>query len=1088
MSVATMMSPLMAVLALGAGAAELSVVERDGVLSVLRDGRVYVKAITVEAGKPVNVQRTSVTLADGTKVWNSWCEEHDASYRLEVAARTDGAVELTFAGQVPFDTAAKGRYVRLEVPREILSGKDFASAKAAAGRYWYEERGAFDAAFKTLESRWMATDGLTFDFNPLGPGDDYAFGRGTGWRYMDSYSGIWDVKRLPSGDFSVETGADVTTTWGGYFGTKLVLRPGVFRDYDTLHPLRFFSYGNDFEPLRLVAFGSPKRGAAYAEGDVIHSYTRGYGWTEDDPWERNPVVGYKEGVYYSALTGNRPETYRFSDLPDGFYLFTFAAGNYTGVSNRFDVVVNGEPFLTAAEIPAKKVRRITKALHVTGGKLEVSFTGTWLVSAMGLQALLADAEDFSFLRKPWLADGYEPGLLQRNCDIPGPVRLATRDATTDLPEPGTEFAAPRKDLVREVELPDPLAPELAWTHDTRIYRLFNNSSLMHELDAPGALQAYLDRELKGKDINAIMLSGMLSRHTFLGHRDRGLAAVKRVVDEAHRRGIKVIDHFDATLLWNANHGFRVLAETLPQVNLSSRDSLPAYQYCIMNPDFRKWFFRYVEDDAKNGVDGFQIDEVQFWCHGCTCDHCREAFRRDTGWTMPMNECDDAWQNRTSPFTKRWLEWKAKVATDFLIEARRRAAKYNPYLVFSAYTTPWGYTYPKGELRLGRCYSDLGRTVNFFGMEVMSRCVMKDVRAELPHRRSQNTVMHAYGAPMWDWYYNADWQNDYVSWAISAMTGHSPLLAEVDKDASVPDYPGFKYAMNRRGAKTAVTAALLFSSPSRDWNGDASMRDDLLGTAQAMEAKHIPYEIIGEFSLDEKSLAKYKVLFVGSAYCLDDKGIAAIRAFAAAGGLVRLSGLAGACDEIGEKRAVWPFADVFGFEPKVDPKDLRLEERPFGKGRFVYSYAARGVPFCQPESTSPYPFKYDPDVVAERKFWDEVAAWAAPAMGWRVDAPEQVYTSLWREKDGTLVIHFLNATGVHNVPWENLTSEAPNPAFPALAKDIVFTLPKGSGSAAVATSPDFAGEKPLAAVRQTDGSLTVTLPNELLKAYVLIRVK
>lgn len=1065
-----------------------SVEERAGTLAIRRDGQEFVRAISVEAGKPVNVRHSYVTLADGARVWNRWCEEPKASYRLEVAQRADGAVEITFAGQVPFDAQAKERCVRLEVPRAVLADKAFASVKASGGRYWHEERGAFDEAFKALESRWLATEGLTFDFNPLGPGDDYAFGRGTGWRYMDSYSGIWDVKRLPSGDFAIETGAEVKTTWGGYFGTKLVLRMGSFEDYDTLHPLRVFSYALDFEPLRLVAFGSPKRGAAYTEGDVLHSYTRGYGWTEDDPWERNPVVGYKEGVYYSALTGNRPATYRFSGLPDGFYLFTLAAGNYKGVANQFDVVVNGEPLFTAAEIPAKRVRRITKALYVTGGKIEVSFSGTWLLSAMGVQALLSDAEDFNFLRKPWMTDGYEPGLLQRNCDVPGPVRLAMRDETADLPVPGTEFATPRKDLVREIELPDPLAPELSWTHDTRIYRLFNNSSLMHELDAPGALKTYLDRELKGRNVNVIMLSGMLSRHTFLGHRDRGLAAVKRVVDEAHRRGIKVIDHFDATLLWNAGHGFRVLAETLPQVNISSRDNLPAYQYCPMNPDFRKRFLQYVEDDAKNGVDGFQIDEVQFWCHGCACDHCRAAFHRDTGWTMPMNECDDAWQDRNSPFMKRWLEWKAKVATDLLIAARRRAAKYNPHLVFSAYSTPWGYTWPKGELRLGRCYIDLGRTVNFFGMEVMSRCVMKGVRAELPHRRSQNTVMHAYGAPMWDWYYNADWQNDYVAWAISAMTGHSPLLAEVDKDASVPDYPGFSHAMDRRRAKTAVEAALLFSAPSRDWNEGVLMRDDLLGTAQAFEAKHIPYEIIGEISLNAKSLSKYKILFVGSAHCIDDKGIAAIRDYAAAGGLVRLSGLAGACDEIGEKRAVWPFADIFGFEPKSDAEDLRLVERPSGKGRYLYSFAPRGIPFCQPESTSPYPFKFDPDLVAERKFWDEVAAWAAPAMWWRIDAPEQVYTSLWREKDGTLVIHFLNATGVHNVPWENLTSEAPDPAFPALTKDIVFTLPKGLGTAALATSPDFAGEKSLPVILQSDGSLAVTLPKELLKAYTLVRVR
>ena len=164
------------------------------------------------------------------------------------------------------------------------------------------------------------------------------------------------------------------------------------------------------------------------------------------------------------------------------------------------------------------------------------------------------------------------------------------------------------------------------------------------------------------------------------------------------------------------------------------------------------------------------------------------------------------------------------------------------------------------MRLGRDYIDLARTVNFFGMEVMSRCVMKGVRAELPLRRSQNPVMLAYGTPMWDWYYNADWQNDYVAWALSAMTGHSPLLAEVDMGPDVPDYPRFgasPLAMNKRGAHPVAEVALLFSSDSRDWNVRAlKMRDDLFGTAQAMEARHIPYEVIGQMSLDEAHLSKY----------------------------------------------------------------------------------------------------------------------------------------------------------------------------------------------------------------------------------------
>ena len=62
------------------------------------------------------------------------------------------------------------------------------------------------------------------------------------------------------------------------------------------------------------------------------------------------------------------------------------------------------------------------------------------------------------------------------------------------------------------------------------------------------------------------------------------------------------------------------------------------------------------------------------------------------------------------------------------------------------------------------------------------------------------------------------------------------------------------------------------------------------------------------------------------------------------------------------------------------------------------------------------------------------------------------------------------------------------AYPALEKDIVFTLPGCTGQKAVAVSPDFEGARSLAAVPNPDGSLTVTLPKELLKVYTLVRIR
>ena len=90
--------------------------------------------------------------------------------------------------------------------------------------------------------------------------------------------------------------------------------------------------------------------------------------------------------------------------------------------------------------------------------------------------------------------------------------------------------------------------------------------------------------------------------------------------------------------------------------------------------------------------------------------------------------------------------------------------------------------------------------------------------------------------------------------------------------------------------------------------------------------------------------------------------------------------------------------------------------------------------------------------------------------WRVTAPAGVLSALWREKDGAWAAHFLNLSGVK----DGQTAE------------ITFTV--SEGTSAVATSPDWPGERTLAVTKGADGSLTVTLPADALQAYTLVRVR
>ena len=992
--------------------------DSQGRLSVLRQGQAVVSSLVLECGTNVVFRKSYVRQDDGTKVWNQWSEDPETSARLEVAERSDGAVEVTMAGKVAFNSANNERSVVLTVPAAVMDGKPYSSIGSNARKY-AEERGVLSAKTKSVMSRFLAVDGLIFDFNAYGAG------------IYSSRCGA-HVQRLPDGSYRLSVGDKAPSWIGGGMGTKLIIREGRFEDFGRLHSLKAFAYSDEFKAKLNLGFGSSARGRGWREGNLPHNRKRGYGWK--DVRRCDPANGgAASGVLYSAVEGSQPATYLLDGLPDGWYVLTVAAGNYGGASNLFSVAVNGGAFLPLQTVPAGKAKTVSRVLHSRDGAFALAFSGRWLLSSVSLQAVLYDSEDFSLSGKPWRSDGYEPCQTYRNGPLAKPFAPGSFEDVVDLPRPGTECAGAARETPAPVVLPEKV-PE--WVSNVRIFRALRNSSKLDEMNTAAELAEYFEREVKPHNVNTILLSGMLSRHTFVGNIERGIEQVKRFTDEAHRRGYHLIDHFDATLLWNAGAGFRVMCERLDELDRSANTGLPSYQFCIMNPKFRDTFFKYCERIVGYcGADGLQLDEAEFWPHGCCCRHCREGFFRDTGWKIPMNELDPAW-GRGSEFQRVFKTWRIRKSTGFLAAVRERLRSIRPDLVLSAYTTPYGLMSPIMPLSHGRDIMDLPRTVNLFGIEVMTRSVMKSARSLFPCHGITALITRTYGTPVWNWYYNSDWQNDYVAWAIDAMTGQIPLLSDVERPAGTPNYPGFS-ALKRSGADSVAEVVLLFSAENRNFSGNVRYADDIDGTAQALDAMHIPYDFIGDELLSEGRLGKYKVLMLGAATVFSERQRAALKAFAGRGGKV-LHELGGA-----------PFA----------MKGLKVGTK----------------------------FQFSPDKAAEMSFREKVREACSGATVWNVQAPEDVLATLWREADGALVAQFLNLTGVDNVPGKIVTPYAPEVAFPKLAGNVEFELAVPSGTKAIATSPDFHGERELAVSAVGQERVKVVVPKELFAAYVLVRL-
>ena len=231
--------------------------------------------------------------------------------------------------------------------------------------------------------------------------------------------------------------------------------------------------------------------------------------------------------------------------------------------------------------------------------------------------------------------------------------------------------------------------------------------------------------------------------------------------------------------------------------------------------------------------------------------------------------------------------------------------------------------------------------------------------------------------------------------------------------------------------------------------------------------HVPYELVSDEKLESGSMSKYRALFVGEAQCLSDAEIAAIRAFAANGGRVRLSRRAGTRDEFGLPRAKRAFGDEPGF---------------------CYYDGYPASEFELDETWATHTWAFDPDEDAERRFRGELARWTAGAVDWEIDAPSKVFTSVWKERSGAYVVHLLNGTGVKMKKGDPVLPEAPDPPFPELESDVVVVAPSGVRGRAVAVSPDFKGEKALACSTKGDGRLEVRVPRSAVKAYTLVRIE
>ncbi|MBR2839377.1 MAG: hypothetical protein IKE55_11370 [Kiritimatiellae bacterium] len=1032
----------------------------DGVFAVYRGGCAVVTDIRPALSREVPCRKSMTVLPDGSRVWNRWNEDCVDRFRFEIVERADGAVEMSTLGYCVGPTPNRSRTISFVLPGSVFGGKPY-SARAPLRMSGRTDKGVFEQGKTSFESRYFAAEGLVFNGDP-NPTGVYSYNGRTG------VPGRWTVKGDGEGGFRVVGVACLPADGNEEAGDKMVIHPGAYDDYSKDHFLPYFDIyhwtvdGRRWHPLHLVKFGAPRAGSDYKEGNVAFNGTLGWGGkVVPQVREGNP-----SGAYYSHAFGRGKAAYRFAGLPPGWYIITFQIGNYTGESNAFSISVNGERLAKGISVGKGEARTIARAFHVPGGKADVLFEGDWIVSAIGVQPLLSDCEDFMMRRGFWYSEGYEPSVIRRN-SYTRKATPATFDQTVVMPAPGQEAAGSYREPPKPIELADRSLPENQWMYKLAIRNVNLGDGASYYAD--DAKRARFVEESERLRYNAFMLHGNLCRHLQAEeHTEIVEREVLKFAKDAHEHDIKFIDHMDVTLAWANHYGFRALIEHLDVAMLDIYDNLPTYLLCPENPKWKGRFFKYLREKAAAGIDGFQLDELMYWWHGCSCGHCRAKFAAETGWSFPLDETDPSCRHQAGTrLYDRWSAWQVGNTTNWRVDLRRFLKDLNPNIYMSTYTT---YGAQVGRRCLLGPFMETARTMSMLGTEVMQQDVMRCSRPLMSLARLKNVFRLAHGVPSWNWFYNSSYANECFAFAVCNMTGEVPLLtgswlgAKYDPAFANPvEWAANSRPMDIAGAFPVAEVGLLFSTASCRRNEGDNCTPEILGLAQELEVMHVPYEFFSEVSCRFEQLRNYKVVFIGESQCLGDAEIGALQAFRASGGRIYGRPLAGTRNEFGERR-----------------------KEPFD----AFSRMSSAMPFYEEEApvrgndTKP---RLVCDPAAEARFRAELSGYVADARWWSVKgAPDKLYTSVFREKSGAVVIHFLNATGCDLWKDGSFVSLKSKARYPQLSEDVVFDVPASVGDTAAALGPELGfGERPLDAVRVGD-RLKVRVPREFLQVYAIVR--
>ena len=768
-------------------------------------------------------EKNEVSNENGWQFTDVWSKKLPAPYRREVGISPDGKkVELSF--QSHQDALMKN------YPSPIISYKIYVPLSVLNNSQWDAFSGLSynckwssgtlntttpDGDIIGVPARWVSfttpKGKITFDFNPQGITTSYDTG-------PNNVQSLWSVtKKGNMLEMNFNIGA---TNYGGALTSKLTIFEGDKSDYLKRHAVTYYHYFSETPKDRLYCFGSKSTKAFTNAGLTAFDSEEGYGWNNTAGLQKSG--GNLTGALYTAATSSKSNTFTSGNLRPGLYLITVRSSALDKNEGPFNVTLNGEKVFSDIKVEKGKVANLTCVRWIEKGKANIGFDGNWAVSVIGLQLFMHTDEDYEFRRGFWIKNnGYCPDVMFANYYDTPPVY--GKSVTYSKLAGKVEEIAQIPELPElETALPDQGSKELSWRYTSPLGTMGpDNLGSFNEFNTPALIEQRL-KQVKDGGIDAVILNGFLSRHTFPTHLPRVEENIRQTVEAAHKMGMKVFDHHDLTILWNMDMGFRFLAAHPEYLQHTQTDGMPTWGMCPINPLFKDgYFFPFILKEIKNtNIDGLMIDECTF--HGnnfCTCEHCRAAFTKATGLVLPDDETSPLLRNRNSKLWKAWIEWRKNAIAQWRIDFSKAAHKINPSFCNIQYYSEGGFILDGASYEQGGDLALSAKSMDFLGTEIMSRDLWDDYRYTFSSRLMYNSLHETYDSPIFGLVYpDGSFNNALIGWAMNNMLAQVTWsLADFEGVEKMNAYTGWPENMNNFSAKPFADIAIVFSRKTRDWS-------------------------------------------------------------------------------------------------------------------------------------------------------------------------------------------------------------------------------------------------------------------------------